>query len=48
MNSKSFFISGACVLFVLALRAFAQTQYPFQNPELPLAGPKSASGKTRV
>jgi beta-glucosidase len=34
MNSRSYLLSGACLFLALTLRVSAQTQYPFQNPDL--------------
>jgi beta-glucosidase len=36
MKSKSHLLSGACLFLALTLRVSAQTQYPFQDPNLPL------------
>lgn len=36
MKSKPYVLSGACLFFVLTLRVCAQTQYPFQDPKLPI------------
>ncbi len=36
MKSKLYLLSGACLFLAITLRVFAQTQYPFQNPDLPI------------
>jgi beta-glucosidase len=36
MKSKPYRLFGTCLFLAITLRIFAQTQYPFQNPAMPL------------
>jgi beta-glucosidase len=36
MKSKVYLLSGVCLFFAFTLRVWAQTQYPFQDPNLPI------------